>query len=83
MRSLSEDGVEMDEKKLSDYDVASMLIKMLLEKRAINDQTAAAALDKIKEMRNTKSAAQTGGKQNGVHIRNRIKSNNRKSFQSA
>ncbi len=57
MRSLSEDGVEMDEKKLSDYDVASMLIKMLLEKRAINDQTAAAALDKIKEMRNTKSAA--------------------------
>lgn len=57
VRSLSEDGVEMDEKKLSDYDVASMLIKMLLEKRAINDQTAAAALDKIKEMRNTKSAA--------------------------
>lgn len=47
----------MDEKKLSDYDVASMLIKMLLEKRAINDQTATAALDKIKEMRNTKSAA--------------------------
>ena len=57
VRSLSEDGVEMDEKKLSDYDVASMLIKMLLEKRAINDQTAAAALDKIKERRNTKSAA--------------------------
>ena len=57
VRLLSEDGVEMNEKKLSDYDVASMLIKMLLEKRAINDQTAAAALDKIKEMRNNVSAA--------------------------
>ena len=51
-----EDG-GMNKIMLSDYDVALMLIKMLLEKREINDRTASAAIERINEMRNSMSAA--------------------------
>ena len=47
----------MKELSLSDIDVAWMLIKLLFEKGDINEQTASAAFEKIKEMRNKRNAA--------------------------
>jgi hypothetical protein len=47
----------MKELSISDIDAAWMLIKMLFEKGDINEQTANAAIEKIKELRSKKNAA--------------------------
>ncbi len=56
-QSQGKENVRMKELSISDIDAAWMLIKMLFEKGDINEQTANAAIEKIKEMRSKKNAA--------------------------
>jgi len=56
-QSQGKEDVRMKELSISDIDAAWMLIKMLFEKGDINEQTANAAIEKLKEMRAQKDAA--------------------------
>ncbi len=56
-QSQGKENVRMKELSISDIDAAWMLIKMLFEKGDINEQTANAAIEKIKELRSKKNAA--------------------------
>ncbi len=56
-QSQGKENVRMKELSISDIDAAWMLIKMLFEKGDINEQTANAAIEKIKERRSKKNAA--------------------------
>jgi predicted nucleotidyltransferase len=47
----------MEEIKLSDIDVAALLIRRLFEEKMINERTAQKALEKLKELSSRKNAA--------------------------
>ena len=57
LQSQSKEGDRMEEIKLSDIDVAALLIKSLFEEKMINERTAQKALEKLKELRSRKNAA--------------------------
>ena len=47
----------MERLNFTDLDAAKMLVKILLSKGAINEQTASAVFDRINEIRKQKQAA--------------------------
>jgi hypothetical protein len=51
------EGYRMEDMILNDFDAARMLVKILLEKSVINEQTATAVFERIKEMSSQKKAA--------------------------